>query len=66
MVNPVVSVIVPAHSVERYIEQCVDGICAQTLRSPEIVCLNEGFTDSTLDILRHYEAFNSRVKVIDK
>ena len=66
MANPVVSVIVPAYNVERYIEQCVDSICAQTLREIEIICVNDGSTDSTLDILRRYEALDSRVRVIDK
>ena len=61
-----VSVLVPCYNVEKYIKQCLDSIVCQTLRDIEIICINDGSTDSTLSILRQYERQDARVKVITK
>ena len=45
-----VSVVVPIYNVERYLRQCLDSIVTQTLRDIEIICVNDGSTDSSLDI----------------
>ena len=63
---PAVSVIVPVYNVERYVEQCVKSLCAQTLESIEIILVNDGSKDGSLAILREAEARDSRVRVIDK
>ena len=61
-----VSVIVPVYNVEEYVGECLDSLCSQTLKDIEIICVNDGSTDSSLKILREYEKKDSRVKVIDK
>lgn len=63
---PAVSVLVPCYNVEKYIRQCMDSIVNQTLRDMEIICINDGSTDSTLAILQEYAAYDSRVVIIDK
>lgn len=46
-----VSVIVPVYNGEKYLEQCLDSICNQTLQEIEIICVDDGSTDSSWDIL---------------
>lgn len=66
MGTPKVSVVVPCYNVEKYLHQCIDSIVNQTLKDLEIILVNDGSTDSTLSILKEYEAKDDRVKIIDK
>ncbi len=61
-----VSVIVPAYNAEKHLAQCVDSVLAQTERSIEVICVDDGSTDSTLDMLRSYSESDSRVQVIEQ
>ena len=61
-----ISVILPVYNVEKYLRECLDSIINQTLADLEIICINDGSTDSSLDILREYEARDKRITVIDK
>lgn len=63
---PVVSLLVPICNVERYLRECLDSALVQTLRDIEIICINDGSTDASLDIINEYAAADSRVRVIDK
>ena len=46
-----VSIVVPIYNVEKYLRQCLDSIVGQTLRDIEIICVNDGSTDSSREIL---------------
>lgn len=61
-----VSVILPAYNVEDYIEECLDSLLNQTLKEIEIICVDDGSTDGTLDILHQYEKRDGRVKVLQQ
>ena len=61
-----VSIIVPIYNVERYLRQCLDSIANQTLKDIEVICVNDGSKDSSLDIIMEYVNKDSRFKVIDK
>ncbi len=61
-----VSVLVPVYNVENYLAECLDSIISQTLEDIEIICVNDGSTDSSLEILEQYTAKDSRIKIIDK
>lgn len=63
---PKVSVIIPIYNVEKYLRQCLDSVINQTLRDIEIICVNDGSTDSSLSILEEYKAKDARIKIIDK
>ena len=52
--TPKVSLLVPICNVERYLRECLDSAVAQTLRDIEIICINDGSTDSSPDIIREY------------
>jgi glycosyltransferase involved in cell wall biosynthesis len=63
---PLVSVLVPVYNVEDYLERCLDSILRQTLSELEIICVNDGSTDSSLSILEKYKAQDDRVKIVNK
>lgn len=60
------SVIIPVCNVENYLADCLDSALRQSFQDVEIICINDGSTDGSLEILRKYEKQDSRVKVIDK
>lgn len=64
--NPAISVIVAAYNAEKDIRRCLDSICSQTFENLEIIVVNDGSTDQTLDILGEYENVDSRIKIIDQ
>ncbi len=62
--NPKVSVIIPVYNVEKYLRECLDSVVNQTLKDIEIICVNDGSTDNSLQILEIYAAKDNRIKVI--
>ena len=61
-----ISVIIPVYNVEDYLNKCLDSVCNQTLTDIEIICINDGSTDNSLNILKEYSKKDSRIKVITK
>ncbi len=61
-----ISVIVPVYNVEKYLARCLDSLCAQTFTDLEIICINDGSTDSSDKILAQYAAHDKRFIVINK
>lgn len=61
-----VSVLVPAFNAEKYIEDCLRSILEQTLTDLEVICINDGSTDRTPQILHRYAEKDHRIRVIDK
>ena len=62
--DPKVSVILPCYNSEKYINQCLDSILSQTLPDFEVICVDDGSSDATLQILHGYAARDGRVKVL--
>lgn len=63
---PKISVIVPVYNTEMYLKECLESIVTQTLDDIEIICINDGSTDSSLDIVKEYAGKDGRIVVIDK
>ena len=61
-----VSIIIPVYNVEEYLVECIDSVVGQTLRDIEIICVNDGSSDHSLDILRRYEKQDNRIVLINK
>ena len=61
-----VSVIVPVYNTAKYVSRCLDSILGQTLGDMEIICVDDGSTDSSPAILREYAKKDSRLRVITK
>lgn len=66
MPPPAVSVVIPVYNVEKYLQKCLDSVLAQTLKDIEIVCVNDGSTDDSRNILAEYVKKDNRIKVIDQ
>ena len=64
MVSPIVSVIIPCYNAEKNLIQCIDSIRSQTLEQIQIICVDDGSADSTLEILEDYQKMDSRIQVI--
>ncbi len=59
-----VSVIIPVYNAEKYIEECLDSLLGQTYSDFEIICVDDGSKDHSLEILRRYEALDGRILVL--
>lgn len=59
-----VSVILPVYNEELYLYQCLDSICNQTLQEIEIICVDDGSTDNSLNILCDYAKRDDRLKIL--
>lgn len=66
METPLISVIVPAYNIEKYIVRCLDSIIAQTYKNLEIIVVDDGSGDSTGAIIDKYKEKDSRVIPIHK
>lgn len=66
MSAPKVSVVVPIYNVEKYLRVCLDSLVGQTLKEIEIICVDDGSTDSSKEIIREYVKKDARVKMIAK
>ena len=64
--QPKVSVVIPMYNVKDYLPKCIESVIRQTLKDIEIICVNDGSTDNSLEIAKEFEAKDPRVKVIDK
>ena len=61
-----VSIIVPVFNAGEYIEECLNAILNQSLDDIEIICVNDGSIDGSLEILRKYEKEHDNIKVLDQ
>lgn len=61
-----VSVVIPIYNVEKYLPQCLDSVCGQTLKDIEIICVDDGSSDKSLSVIKKYQSKDSRVKCITK
>lgn len=64
--TPAVSVIVPVYNVERYLDECIESICASTLKNIEILLIDDGATDSSGDKCDKWGRKDNRIKVFHK
>lgn len=63
---PKISIIVPVYNVEEYLENCINSILNQTFKDFELILVNDGSTDKSLDICKHYKNIDDRIYIIDK
>lgn len=63
---PKLSVVVPVYNVENYLSKCLDSILKQTLEDIEIICVNDGSTDGSANILQDYKKKDPRIIVLEQ
>lgn len=63
---PAISVILPIYNMENYIEETLDSIVGQSFKDFELLCVDDGSTDSSLSIIQSYCQTDSRIKIISQ
>ncbi len=61
-----ISVIIPVYNVENYLKDCLNSIVSQSLSDIEIICVNDGSVDNSLDILKEYAAKDNRFVILNQ
>lgn len=64
--TPLISVIVPVYNTSAYLSECLQSIVSQTFQNIEIICVNDGSTDDSLQILQNFAANDKRIKIISQ
>ena len=53
-----ISIVIPVYNVEKYLKECLDSILNQTFKDFEVICVNDGSTDNSLEILMNLLVIN--------
>lgn len=61
-----ISIIIPVYNVEKYLRECLDSILAQTFQDFEIICVDDGSTDKSLEILQEYKRKDDRFVILQQ
>lgn len=66
MASPKISVLTPVYNSETYLSQCLESLMAQDIKDIEFICVNDGSTDGSRDILRRFANLDDRFIIVDK
>lgn len=61
-----ISIVIPVYNVEKYLKECLDSIIRQTFNDFEVICVNDGSSDNSLNILKEYAPKDLRFKIISQ
>lgn len=64
--NVIISVIVPVYNCEKYIEECINSVINQSFKDFELILINDGSTDSSLEICKKYSRLDNRIILINQ
>ena len=64
--SPVISIIVPVYNAENYLYKCITSLISQTYQDIEIICVDDGSKDNSIEILRNFSKLDYRIKVISQ
>lgn len=66
MAQPKLSVIIPVYNAEKYLRRCLNSVLEQSFSNLEILCVNDGSTDASINILNEYAAKDSRIVIVSQ
>ena len=66
MIKPAVSVVLPVYNAENFIGQALDSISAQTYRDFEAIVIDDGSTDSSLEVIRTHVGADDRFRIVSR
>ena len=58
-----ISVIIPVYNASKYLRQCINSVLGQTLKNIEVICIDDGSIDNSLEILKEYQIKDNRIIV---
>ena len=61
-----VSIVIPIYNVEKYLRECIDSVIAQSYYNKEVILVNDGSTDSSIEICKEYDLKYPYIKLINK
>lgn len=61
-----ISIIIPVYKAEKYVARAIDSVISQTFTDYEIICVNDGSPDNSLEILKNYASKHENIRIIDK
>ena len=64
--KPKISIVIPIFNSEKYLFACLNSIINQTLKSIEIICINDGSTDNSSNILKYFYNLDNRIIIINQ
>lgn len=64
MNNEMVSVIIPIYNTQKYLKRCMDSVIEQTYQNIEIILIDDGSSDNSLEICKKYQENDKRVYII--
>lgn len=64
MEKTMVSIIIPVYNAEKYLRQCIDSLLKQTYSYFELICVDDGSTDSSFEMLKEYEKQDNRIRIV--
>lgn len=62
--NPAISIVIPVYNTSQFVKECIDSIINQTFKDIEIICVNDGSSDNSLDILKNYLDKDTVFKIV--
>lgn len=66
MEKKLVSIVIPIYKTEKYLRRCIESVLEQTYRKIEVILVNDGSPDNSLNVCEEYERKDSRVHIVDK
>ena len=64
--SPKVSVVIPIYNAAEFLEECLDSVLQQSLTDIEVICVDDGSPDNSLEILKKYEKQDARLRIISQ
>jgi len=61
-----ISIIIPIYNTEHYLRRCLDSVCEQSYKNLEIILVNDGSSDNSLQICEEYKRKDSRIEILNK
>ena len=66
MKKPLITVIIPVYNTEKYLDKCIKSVINQTYKNLEIIIVNDGSTDNSLNYIQKCKKQDNRIKIINK
>lgn len=64
--NLLISVIIPVYNASEYLDKCLESVLSQTLKNIEVICVDDGSTDNSVEIIRNYAASDDRIILVQQ